>query len=385
MIKSRNKYLYLLVIVVTLGAFYLRYTLFTYKSIDIRAHLLNWYVYIKKYGFWAYGHRFSDYTPAYTYLLGLAVILPIKKLYAIKLISVIFDFISALFVYKLVELRYPQRKIIPVLAYSTFLFIPTVVLNSSSWGQCDIIYTAFIIISLYYLITASNYKQNLVSILLFGIACSFKGLGIFLLPVYIITCIKRGISLWSLLIIPFSYAVSLIPALFAGRGVWDLVTLFSYQINKYDVLAFNAPTIYVFLGKWKWLFIPGVVSALIITSVFMIFVLKHIKKITYNGGLIIKLSLFFSLLVPFILPRMHERYFFLADVLSVIYAFYFSEYFYIPVFIITVSLLNYMHVLFDAPQANPHYLAFAVLLIIIMVFCDLRRTFAVTKGKKTIQ
>jgi Gpi18-like mannosyltransferase len=46
--------------------------------------------------------------------------------------------------------------------------------------------------------------------------------------------------------------------------------------------------------------------------------------------------------VPFFLPRMHERYFYLADVISLLYAFYNPRRWYLPVLIILASTLSYM-------------------------------------------
>jgi Gpi18-like mannosyltransferase len=47
-------------------------------------------------------------------------------------------------------------------------------------------------------------------------------------------------------------------------------------------------------------------------------------------------------MVPFLLPKMHERYYFLADVLSIVYAFYFPRKWYYPVLTISVSTLSYL-------------------------------------------
>ena len=48
-----------------------------------------------------------------------------------------------------------------------------------------------------------------------------------------------------------------------------------------------------------------------------------------------------ALAVPYFLPKMHERYFFVADLFSVIFAFYFPRYFFLPIVIISSSLLSY--------------------------------------------
>jgi len=48
-------------------------------------------------------------------------------------------------------MKYNNEKI-GYLSFGILLLIPTVILNGSVWGQCDIIYTAFVIASIYYIL-----------------------------------------------------------------------------------------------------------------------------------------------------------------------------------------------------------------------------------------
>jgi Gpi18-like mannosyltransferase len=64
--------------------------------------------------------------------------------------------------------------------------------------------------------------------------------------------------------------------------------------------------------------------------------------------------MFFALLSPFLLPRMHERYFYSADVLSILYAFYFPRRWFVPLLVIGSSFLSYLPFLFGGtPVAMP--------------------------------
>jgi len=59
-------------------------------------------------------------------------------------------------------------------------------------------------------------------------------------------------------------------------------------------------------------------------------------------------------LVPFLLPSMHERYFYLAEVLTVIAAFYLPRrLWHVPVLVQVASFLAYLHVLFPAGGSLP--------------------------------
>jgi len=68
---------------------------------------------------------------------------------------------------------------------------------------------------------------------------------------------------------------------------------------------------------------------------------------------------------------MHERYFYLADVLSIIYAFYFPRYFYVAVIMQLCSLLSYAPYLMNTQVINLAYVAFGVLTIIVITLTDL--------------
>src|SRR4029077_21254827 len=87
---------------------------------------------------------------------------------------------------------------------------------------------------------------------------------------------------------------------------------------------------------WKWI---GTALAALFVILIAILVLR--SKQTITPALILKISLVFALAIPFLLPDMHERYFYLADVISIIYAFYFPRSFYIAIIMQCCSLLSY--------------------------------------------
>lgn len=85
------------------------------------------------------------------------------------MISFIFEIIAAYYIMKIVNLKY-KRERLGYLAFGLLLFIPTVIFNGSVWAQCDIIYTAFVIGSIYYILN----EKPVISIIFYGIALSFK-------------------------------------------------------------------------------------------------------------------------------------------------------------------------------------------------------------------
>jgi len=55
-----------------------------------------------------------------------------------------------------------------------------------------------------------------------------------------------------------------------------------------------------------------------------------------------RLSLAFTLLLPTILPKMHDRYFALAEMFSILYAIRYPKRWYVPVLVIFASFEGYM-------------------------------------------
>ena len=64
---------------------------------------------------------------------------------------------------------------------------------------------------------------------------------------------------------------------------------------------------------------------------------------------------------------MHERYFYLADILSVIFAFYFPKMLYVPVVTVLSSTYAVCHNLFNTDFFSVQLLAVIMLLILVQV------------------
>ena len=133
--------------------------------------------------------------------MALLTYLQLSPLHSIKIVSIIFDYILAfscmVLIYKLFK-DSKKKDIYALLTYAVVLMLPTVVINSSAWAQCDSIYVAFAIISLIYLIDEKYIK----SFIFLGISFAFKLQFIFLLPVYILVYItKRKFPIYYFLIL----------------------------------------------------------------------------------------------------------------------------------------------------------------------------------------
>jgi len=71
------------------------------------------------------------------------------------------------------------------------------------------------------------------------------------------------------------------------------------------------------------------------------------------------------LAVPFLLPQMHERYFFLADVLTIVMAMYVRHFWPVAVVVSLCSLLSYAPFLWNTTPVALPFVAFAEFLAVI--------------------
>jgi Gpi18-like mannosyltransferase len=460
----------------------LRLSLYHVITNDYTFFLSNWYDFIQTHGgFAALKYNFSNYNPPYLYLLALAVYTPIPKLAAIKTISVIFDVVLALFTYLILGLRY-KRSFAAIIGALVIVFAPTIFINSAAWGQCDAIYTAFCLGSLYFLLK----ERPAWACVFFALAISFKLQAIFFLPVLLIAALptradlsrlwnrfaggrghdksvpavenktRRKLPLQYLVLIPLIFFLMLTPALMAGASLQSVLATYPGQVStggaggggpanaggpgrfqggppgpsagrgpggfnggkpgqfngrrpgsnnggrqgqfrgggpgpnngggnfSSSSLTLNAPSFYQWLPAnapqyWKWV-------GILLAGAFVVLIgaLLLASKQQLTPAILLKVTLVFALAIPFLLPEMHERYFYLADVVSIIYAFYFPRFFFIPIIQQLCSLFSYAPFLLHTQIVNLAYVACAILLITIITLSDLVLTLYPRNQKKKI-
>lgn len=349
---------------VTVLAVLMRILLFPFESCDYHQFLQGWYDTLKANGgFAAVGMDIGDYMPTYLYLLAPFTYLPIPGLYAIKLISTAADIVLAVFVMKTVNLKYPDEAY-GLTAYAMILLLPSVFLNSAVWGQCDAIFTSALIACVYYLMQGDDRK----SVLAFSIAFIFKLQAVFLAPFLLLMLLKRKIRPVNLLVVPLVYILSIIPAVIMGRNFFSLLTVYFSLAGQYKMIAMFLPNLYTWLPEDT----PGYIgkAAVLLAGALVLVTLYYFcrRRFRITPEIYIVLALFYALFLPYILPHMHERYNYLADILSVIYAFYFPKKYYIPVVTVLASTYAVCHNLFNTDFFSVQLLAVIMLGILILVF-----------------
>ena len=357
-----------LVVIVGL-AVAIRYVALPFQGWDYKDYFQHWFATLASSpGLTAFGQTsFSDYTPPYLYLMKLgAMLFPGQPLLVVKGISFVFEAVLGLTVYLLVRRKDPQSSWPPLAALAIVLFGPTVLFDGSVWGQSEAIYTSLLLLCLYCVIS----ERNVLAFVAFALAFSFKAQAVFFLPLLVVLYFRRRISIALFAILPVTYGLVMLPAIMGGMHWSTALAVYFKQANFYKKLAMNAPTPYAWIPNehydiFLWFGLAWAAAAAV--AVVSVALASRHPFTTLDW---LRLSLALMLFVPYLTPGMHDRYFYPADILSVVYAFYVPRRFYLPVVITTISLLSYFPYLFDVEVVPVRLLSVAMLLPIGVVMYD---------------
>ena len=319
---TRDSVFYPLCVVLAASALLLRWLALPFQSHDMQDFLLLWYDYIVTHGrFAALSDNFYNYTPPYIYMMTAVSYLDgvIARVTLIKSISILFDGMSAVLIFRIVSLIGKDRRY-AVLAALLYLNLPTLLLNSAVWGQCDVIYTTFLLAFAYYIIRRCPFQ----AILMYAVALSLKIQAIFLAPFLVYLLLSGGIPWAAVIFPPMIYALLMLPAALAGRSWISLVTVYLGQAGFMHSLSAHAPNIYMFfqdylsekarsLVAYGGLALAGLASLVVLASHF------RLRPPLPQLFVIVAVILWLGL-EPSLLPRMHDRYFFPADVFAFLFA-----------------------------------------------------------------
>ena len=351
-------------VLLTAGAFALRWLCMDHITLDYTTFLAKWVQFFRDNGgFAALSQPVGNYNVPYLYFLAGFSYLGISDLYLIKLLSILFDVVLAWAAMRLAGM-FTKSSGRRLFCFFAVLLWPTVVLNGAYWGQCDSIYSAFAVLSVY---LALNKKPAL-SMLSIAASFAFKLQAVFLMPLFAILLFSRRMKLRHFFLFPAAYLALVLPAVLAGRPLWDTVTLYFSQMGSVGSgLNYNSPSVFAFFTgavDTKLAATLGIAAAAGFTA-FVIYWL-HRNRNRVSDYTVFAVAVLFSVAIPFLLPHMHDRYFFIADVLSLVFAVTMPEYFIMPLLCEFASLLGY-HAYLKSRYLLPMSYGSAALLVVIAV------------------
>lgn len=318
--KLDRKALYIC-LAVLVAALALRFPLLTHETSDYRDFLSPWARFFRENGgFLALREPLGDYNVPYLYFLAAFSYFPAAlDLYLIKVLSLGFDLLLAFTGARLAQ-RVFQKKWTYPLAFSLLLLLPTVVLNGAYWGQCDSLYAALTLLAL----TDALEEHPARGVVWLGLAFSFKLQTIFLIPLWCVLWYSKRLKFRHLCLFPVSYLAAIFPALLLGRPLLSILGVYFKQAGQYhDSLTLNAPSVFALIPHGAQVNADllaklGILAAFLLVLGLLAWLFCYRRRLTRSH--LLTAALILAIGVPFLLPYMHDRYFFLADALSVVWA-----------------------------------------------------------------
>ena len=333
-------------IIVSLLGIYVRYAGRDVLSGDMAACLQPWFDSIKQAGgVKALKNQVGDYNVLYQTCIAFMTYFKGNSMYIFKIFSVIFDFIVAFLSAWMMSDMLSKKKFSTLfnIVYTVVLFLPTVVLNGAYWGQCDAIYTAFLILTLYYL-----YKEKYVGAFVFlGIAFGFKFQAVLLLPFIICYYIyKKRFSIFMFIITVVVFWATGIVAFINGRGLMEPFKIYMSQTKTYESMYLNVSSIWVLVGNdYKNLKSFAIQLTIVLCGIGLYMIMTKRKKLD-TAEQYLNTAAWFAWVCILCLPAMHERYTFSLDLLLVLLCFMDVKYIKYAATSTTLSLIAYGAFLF---------------------------------------
>lgn len=306
-------------LVATFIALALRATLVSATNDDVRV-FQEWLDALRAGGgFSGLDDDISTYPPVWSYmvLVSDAVLGAARDTFVLKAGAIAADVVGAAYAYRIVRLAYPVG-LVPAFAYTTVLLAPTVVVNSAYWGQVDMLWVAPIVACVYYVLKG----RSVAAFVALGVGLAFKQQAVFITPFLVVLAARRVVPWRHFLILPLIYLVSILPAFVAGRSLRSLLEVYWSQTGQFEQLTLGAASVYAFLPDELSVELgrPAVIWSLAALSLVTLAAL--LAPLDYRSPrVVVALAAASVLVTPLLLPHMHERYFFAADILLIVAAY----------------------------------------------------------------
>lgn len=385
-LKFLQKY-YLIIgmVVATILAMVARYVVVLHPTQDSVGYVLNWMQDIKSNGFTSFYQVAADYSPIFMFMIAIIAYLPAgpkldlqgyqfyqNHMIYLKTVYYSFTIILALGVFLLIkELTSSKGK--AAIGYIITLVLPTVYLNSAVWGNADVIYVVFLLYSFYFIIKG---KERL-AFMFFGFAFANKLQAVFLIPLLVYLMFNRKIKVYKVIYAFLALFVTFLPAYFCGATFTEPFNYIGAQFGGYNKLTLGCANLWQIIDIQGDLF-KNNVQWFSVALIGVTLIMVYYRGIDLNNKEnLFKVGFFLIMITIFFLPHMHERYFYVIDVLVLVYAFIDKKKVYFVPIMQVSSIIAYFHYLsgyyfIDSwGEGSVNIAAFINIFILIVVGYDL--------------
>ena len=191
--------------------------------------------------------------------------------------------------------------------------LPSVMISGAILGQCDALYVAPCVMA----VAAAIERRHRAMLAWCGLAFAIKAQALFGAPFVLAMVIARQVPVRHWLYAPAAFAAALAPAALCGWPVADLLTIYLRQSQWFDDIARNAPNVWMFaqLGGITTPLVGLATAAAIGAAAWYTAQIGATAR-SFAKPMLLRAALLAPLIVAGLLPKMHDRYFFMADILS---------------------------------------------------------------------
>lgn len=277
---------------------------------DMSIFLEPWFAHLVHFGpIGAFGHPFSNYEPAYLYLLAIGslaagLFTPMAIIKAISICGTLFLTIAFAQLLNALEVRRRNALLL--------LVLPSLAFNDALLAQCDALWAGACVFALAMMIRG----RTLAAMAWCGVAIAFKAQSAFIAPVIIGAMIGRRAPWWHWLVPGVVFVATLVPPWLLGWPAAKLLTVYIDQAASVGIAGRLANpwmlgTIFAERASREW-FAVGYMAAGGAALAIAMLAVRNAR----NPRMLVLLGSLAGTALPFLLPKMLERYYFLGDVLT---------------------------------------------------------------------
>lgn len=319
-----------------------------FVSNDAKTFLFPWFDQIKQSGgIRALGNQVGNYNILYQFMIAVLTYLPFNKLLLYKSVSIAFDYVLAvgvsLLACEILKKRKKNLSTLFVMVYGAVLFLPTVIMNSSIWAQCDSIYSSFIVFSLLFLLK----KRYKLAFAILGIAFAFKFQTIIIVPFFLYHYFsEKKYSILNIIITVLVFYAFCIPGFLFGRSILDPLKIYLGQTETYTQMWLCFPSFWALIGNdYETLSNIAILLTVFLLGSGLFFVLSQ-KIHLDEPQQFLKVAIWCVWTCLVFLPAMHDRYGYVLEILLLILFFVNKRFFAFFSIVEITSIISYGKYLF---------------------------------------
>ena len=325
-----HRYFYLITaVLITVISLTARYLVVLHPTNDVVGYVFKWMTNIREVGFTNFYTVESDYSPLFLFVVGIFAYLPAGETVTVRGLTYsanwmvylksfyyMVEVAIAIGLYLIVKAVTDDKKY-AWLVYVIYLCLPVQFFNSAIWGNADVLYFVCFVYILYFILK----EKDGWAFFLAGVCFGIKLQAVFVLPFLIYLLMRGKLKFYKILFAPIGLFSTFLPAYLCGASFIQPFAFFARQVNGYSLLTLGCANIWHLInirsGAMEVFSTGATVLGLLLIGLFTAIIFERNVELDKKNTLCV--GIFLMAIVPMFLPHMHERYFYLLDVLIVVY------------------------------------------------------------------